>query len=229
MPKSTKSIKISDKKKPWNKKPFTSIYNINSKPLKKTILIVCEGQTEKEYFKSFPVITEYEVECFDTKGESKLKLVESIKKIKSNFNKKFDEIWCVFDMDVKSGEKEFTDFDNSILKAKKLGYKVAYSNDSFELWFYLHFYFTDAQNLRTFYYKELGKIFGINYIDEGKKNDFCKKIYKLLNSLEFSSQVKAIERAKLLFENQEHFTFHKQNPVTKVYELVEELNRNLKS
>ena len=64
-------------------------------------------------------------------------------------------------MDVKRGADEFADFDNAISKAVLLGYKVGYSNDSFELWFYLHFNFTDAQNLRTFYYSELSKRFGI--------------------------------------------------------------------
>jgi hypothetical protein len=62
------------------------------------------------------------------------------------------EVWCVFDMDVKRGADEFADFDNAISKALQLGYKIAYSNDAFELWFYLHFNLTESQHLRSFYY-----------------------------------------------------------------------------
>ncbi|MEY8379328.1 RloB family protein [Lachnospiraceae bacterium 56-18] len=46
-----------------------------------------------------------------------------------------DMIWCVFDRDENS--------DGSLQKAKQTamreGYRLAYSNPSFELWFLLHF------------------------------------------------------------------------------------------
>ena len=169
MPKNTKAIKVTDKNKAWNKKSVSSGYKIETIPIKKTILIICEGQTEELYFKGFPVLTEFKVETFNTKGQSKLKLVESIKEIIESFDTKFDEVWCVFDMDVKKGADEFADFDNAISKALQFGYKIAYSNDSFELWFHLHYNLTESQHLRSYYYKELGKRFGINYVKDGKK------------------------------------------------------------
>jgi len=228
MPKSTKAIKVSDGNKAWNKKAKPGAYSIETIPIKKTILIVCEGQTEEMYFKSFPVLTEYRVKTYNTQGQAKLKLVEFTKGIKDSFDIKFDEIWCVFDMDVKGGEKEFADFDNAITKALQLRYKVAYSNDAFELWFYLHYNYTDSQHLRSFYYKELGNRFRINYVKDGKKYDFCKKIYGILMDDENASQEKAIEKARALFEKQKSLLYHQQNPNTKVYELVEELNKNLR-
>ncbi len=227
MPKSSKAIKVTDKDKAWNKKVQPSSYNIETIPINKTILIVCEGQSEKLYFQSFPVLG-VKIEAIDLKGQAKLKLVESTKEIVENAKEEYNEVWCVFDMDVKRGEVEFADFDNSISKALLLGYKVAYSNDSFELWFYLHYNYTDAQNLRTFYYTELGKRFGINYVKDGKKYDFCLKIYDILINDGSSSQEEAIKRARSLFEQQENLPFHQQNPNTKIYELVEELNRNLR-
>jgi hypothetical protein len=56
--------------------------------------------------------------------------------------KDYDYKWIVIDRD-----KEFThgaghskeDFEETILKAKKLNIKVAYSNPSYELWYLLHF------------------------------------------------------------------------------------------
>lgn len=227
MPKSTKAIKVTDQNKAWNKKAKPSGYRIDTIPINKTILIVCEGQTEKLYFESFPVLG-VKIKAIDLKGQSKLKLIESTKEIVDSTDEKYDEVWCVFDMDVKRGANEFADFDNAINKALKLGYKVAYSNDAFELWFYLHYNLTNAQQLRTFYYNELGKRFGINYIKDGKKYNFCLQIYSILNKDINSSQQNAIDRAEALFEEQKHLTYHEQNPVTKVYELVKVLNENLR-
>lgn len=227
MPKSTKAIKVTDQNKAWNKKAKSSAYRFDTIPINKTILIVCEGQTEKLYFESFPVLG-VKIKAIDLKGQSKLKLIESTKDIVDSTDEKYDEVWCVFDMDVKRGADEFADFDNSINKAFELGYKAAYSNDAFELWFYLHYNLTNAQQLRTFYYDELGKRFGINYIKDGKKYTFCLQIYSILNKDINSSQQNAIDRAKILFEEQKHLIYHEQNPITKVYELVEVLNENLR-
>jgi RloB-like protein len=227
MPKSTKAIKVTDAKKAWNKKIQPSAYKVETIAIKKTILIVCEGQTEKLYFESFPVLGA-KIKAVDLMGQAKLKLVEATKEIVHNMTDKYEEIWCVFDMDVKRGATEFSDFDNAIARAISLGYKVAYSNDAFELWFYLHFDLSETQQLRHFYYKELGKKFGINYVKEGKKYAFSVTIYNKLVTDSSASQQKAIERARTLFEKQKQLPYHKQNPTTKVYELVDELNRNLR-
>lgn len=227
MPKSTRAIKVTDQNKAWNKKPKPSGYRIDTIPINKTILIVCEGQTEKLYFESFPVLG-VKIKAIDLKGQSKLKLIESTKEIIDSTDEEYSEVWCVFDMDVKRGADEFADFDNAINKALEFGYKAAYSNDAFELWFYLHYNLINAQQLRTFYYNELGKRFGINYIKDGKKYNFCLQIYSILNKDINSSQQNAIDRAEALFEEQKHLTYHEQNPVTKVYELVKVLNENLR-
>jgi hypothetical protein len=227
MPKKTKATKITDSNKAWNKKSKSSSYRIETIQINKTILIVCEGQTEELYFQSFPVLG-MKVTAINLGGQSKLKLVEKTKEIIKNSDEEYDETWCVFDMDVKHGETEYSDFDNSINKAKQLGYKVAYSNDSFELWFYLHYNYIEAQNLRGFYYQELSKVFGISYEKDGKKYDFCLNLYKTLIENTSSSQDSAIERAKKLYEKFKHLPYHKQNPLTTVFKLVVELNKNLR-
>lgn len=225
MPKPTKAIKITDKKKPWLKKVAASSYDVDSKEQNQTILIVGEGQTEKFYFESFPVLS-LTVKAVDLQGQSKQKLIESTEEIVKAADIVYDTIWCVFDMDIKQGEKEFSDFDNAISSGEAKGYKIAYSNDCFELWFYLHYQFTDQKNHRTFYYQELGKVFGCNYEKDGKGYDFCKKAYMLLESDIIASQIKAVERAKLLYESNKDLVYHLQNPITMVYELVEFLNEN---
>lgn len=225
MPKKTKAIKRTDRKKAWLKKVKPSIYEVETKGVGQTILIVAEGQTETLYFESFPVLT-LTVKTVNLEGQSKLKLIEATENIVNKSDDKYDIVWCVFDMDIKQGEKEFSDFDNAIESSIAKGYRIAYSNDCFEVWFYLHYYFSDQKNHRTFYYKQLGNLWDCNYEKDGKKYDFCLKTYSLLESDVNASQEKAIERAKKLLDNQKDLTFHKQNPVTLVYELVEFLNKN---
>jgi hypothetical protein len=227
MPKKTKAIKVSDTDKAWNKKSKPTVYKLDSIPLNKIILIVCEGQTEKCYFESFPVLG-LRIKAINLEGQSKLKLVEMTSSIIGNTTEEFDEVWCVFDMDVKSGEVEYSEFDNAINKALKFEYKVAYSNDSFELWFYLHYNKTFASHNRIFYYSELSKLFDLNYKKNGKLLVNCQKNYQRLIMDPNASQDLAIKRAKELFDEQKHLKFHEQNPVTKVYELVELLNANLR-
>jgi len=80
MPKSTRAIKVTDSDKAWNRKSQPSRYKIETIPINKTILIICEGQTEKLYFESFPVLG-IKIKAIDLKGQSKLKLIESTKEI----------------------------------------------------------------------------------------------------------------------------------------------------
>ncbi len=134
------------------KKVKPSIYDIETKETNQTILIVGEGQTEKLYFESFPVLT-LTIETVDLGGQSKLKLIEATEGIVKKSDKKYDKVWCVFDMDVKQGAKEFANFDNAITSGISKGYEIAYSNDSFELWFYLHYNTTEQRNHRSYYYK----------------------------------------------------------------------------
>jgi len=229
MPKKTKSIKKTDVKaqKPWLKKAKASLYKIEVEEPTKTILIVGEGQTEKLYFESFPVLT-LTVEVVDLKGQTKLKLIESTTSIIKDNPIKYDKVWCVFDMDVKQGEKEFADFDNAITKGKSLGYNIAYSNDSFELWFYLHFNYTVQKHHRPFYYNALSEQWNLNYKKQGKAYNFCKGIYSRLENDETSLPKKAIERADKLYRKQSKLSYHQQNPVTLVYNLVKFLNDNVR-
>ncbi len=224
MPKRTKAIKKTDidGKKPWlRKKGITIIKEPQINP-RKTFLIVCEGQTEEFYFKSFP-LNSITVKCFNL-GCSNFQLIDCAISLKEG--EEYDQVWVVFDMDYnpEKGDAQKAKFDNSIQKAIQNNIKAAYSNDCFELWFYLHYHFTDQKNTRFFYFKELGKLWNINYEKEGKTRKFVKTIYSLLETDERSSIEDAINRSKKLFENLKAEPFHNQNPVTKVFELYLELS-----
>ena len=123
MGKKTKAIKVTDQGKPWEKRKNSYQYEAIRRA-NKTILIVCEGQTEEWYFSKFPVIS-LSVRCVNLQGQSKMNLVQATQEIVKNEDFIFDEVWCVFDMDVQNMDKDFTNFDNSIDKAKSLSYNVA--------------------------------------------------------------------------------------------------------
>ncbi len=223
---SAKPIKKTDQSAGWNKKANISKSAISSRIIPKKFLIVCEGQTEEIYFKSFPVLTAT-VSAKET-GRTKLALVKKAKELAKEDN--YDEIWCVFDMDINyaNQENQRNDFNSAIKQCQETKkFKVAYSNDCFELWFYLHFAYSDQQNHRTFYYQKLREFWGINYEDKGKKLDFCKTIYSKLQNSNCSQQ-EAIDRAEKLFKSKTHDSPCDQNPVTTVFELVRELNKYLK-
>lgn len=216
--------------RPWDRKKTSTPYRTSFFEQNKSILIVCEGQTEAEYFASFDVV-QLRVICEDSKGRTKRQLVEYCERKIGEYKKKaqtFDECWCVFDMDVKRGQDQFADYDTAIDSAHAKGYKVAYSNDAFEIWFYLHYYYTDQQNHRTFYYDQLSKLWGINYEKKGKAKEFCKAVYDKLNSDKNADQQKAIRHAEKLCERNGHLPYSQRNPVTTVHLLVQVLNEHLR-
>lgn len=228
MPKKTKAIKATDLKgnKPWLKKVGVTKYQSESIEKRKTFLIVCEGQSEELYFKSFPVVTATVKPV--PLGCSKSKLVDCAKEMVEGEN--YDFVWCVFDMDFKAGEQsQFDDFDNAVEAAIATGFECAYSNDAFELWYVLHYEFIDQEQLRDFYYKKLSEYWGVNYVKIGKTRKFASSIYTRLEDDVKASQERALSFAEKLFKTQENKVYHNQNPVTIVYKLVEALKKHMRS
>lgn len=183
----------------------------NSVEENKSILIVCEGEkTEPLYFDSFDVYS-VSVKVKGT-GKNTVTLVDEALRYKNEY----DEIWCVFDKDSFQAQQ----FNNACQKAKSNGLKLAYSNESFELWYILHFQFLQSQLNRKQYITTLNQEFSRKFNRQYRKND--SETYELLKDY----QNTAIKNAKRLtsFYSQ-GTTPANQFPVTYVYELVEELNR----
>ena len=98
--------------------------------------------------------------------------------------------------------------------AESYGFKVAYSNESFELWYILHFEYLIAGINRKKYIKKLSKVLGEKY----KKNS--SKMYDIL----LSKKNTAIKNAKKLFKIHLGLNPADMKPSTTVHLLVEELN-----
>jgi predicted DNA-binding WGR domain protein len=228
MPKKTKAQKVTDRDKPWAKvKRSNKPYQNETIPKNKLFLIVCEGETEEYYFKSFPVVTAV-VKAFGM-GMSDIKLVEQAEALKKSDEYKGYEVWCVFDFDKNPDIKDQKqDFNFAIEYALNQGLNVAYSNDVFELWYVLHYKDASAGHLREVYFDFLGNQWGIHYRKIGKTIEFAKTVYRKLEDDPAAAQATAIKRAKRLLEEQKDKTYSEQNPCTTVFELVEALNQYLK-
>jgi hypothetical protein len=90
-----------------------------------------------------------------------------------NKDKKFNNVWCVFDRDP-SRDKTAQRFNNALQLAAKENIKVAYSNECFEIWYLLHFHFYNTAIPRKDYGEMLRKLMLSEY---AKNSD---NMYELL-------------------------------------------------
>ncbi len=186
---------------------------VETRKLRQRFLIICEGEkTEPNYFKSFRVprnVVSVDVRGF---GYNPSLLVETAKELSSQ--EKYDQVWCVFDRD----DCPKQDFNNAIANANKAGFKVAYSNEAFELWYVLHFQLLNTGLPRQDYIPKLNKFLKNKY----KKNS--DSIYEELEHL----QATAIKHATNLLNLYNPHKPESDNPCTTVHKLVEELNKYIR-
>jgi hypothetical protein len=179
--------------------------------VKERFLIVCEGEkTEPNYFKAFRVPMDVHISVFGL-GEDPLTLVKSATKLSEQDS--YDQVWCVFDRDSWPPDK----FGNAIHSAIAKGFKVAYSNEAFELWYVLHFEFLNTGIPREDYIDKMNHHLAKPY----RKNS--EDIYDEL----LSRQGTAIRNARKLLLSYAPVNPVQDNPSTTVYELVESLNNFL--
>lgn len=226
MPKKTKRIKKTDRHTSWARRTLSSRpYRQALFEVSKSFLVVCEGQnTEPDYFKSFP-LGNAEVQAYGL-GQSKTALVESTLDIlKKDEKAREQEVWVVFDFDVKYDrvENQKEDFNNAVLLAEKSGLNTAYSNDCFELWFWLHFAFLDSEITRKELYQKLGNAFNCNYEKSGKSRDFSQSIYNRLEEHDEANVQEALKNAERLEILHREKLPADKNPYTSVYKLVAQL------
>lgn len=217
------------KKKKMRKKRKREFLN----PGVNSFLIVTEGErTEPLYLEGIKkLITEkqkgsidiFEIPNIEIKGQGRGtgKLIEETEKIVKNSKIMYQNIWIVFDKD------DFDDFDKAIANAKSKGYDVAWSNQSFEYWLYLHFHYTDSALHRSGWEEKLEKLFARNNLSNGtyKKND--DEIFEIMNS--FGGPKAAIKNAKRrMAKFKQGKKPSEYDPGTTVHILVEELLGYLK-
>jgi hypothetical protein len=202
-------------------------------PRANSFLIVTEGErTEPLYFKGLQKlivdkvggnVDVVEVPVIDIYGEgsSTGKLIEITERIVKEAKVIYQNIWVVFDKD------DFDDFDQAIKAGTDKGYKIAWSNQSFEYWLYLHFNYSDSALHRSEWNAKLSELFRQYNLGDGEYQKNYVDIYKMVDS--FDGVDTAIKNAKRrMAEYRDGIDKPSEyNPGTRVYELVQELKSYL--
>jgi hypothetical protein len=178
------------------------------------ILIVCEGDTEHDYFDGFwraarnPRVT---IHIPEEHGVPKT-LVEIAKRLKNEAqseakrqgddNLAFDSVWCVSDVD------EHPNLPEARQMARDNGIELAISNPCFELWLLLHFRDNPGMQHRDNVRKML-----VGYVP-GYDKHVEYKTYA-------DGYGQAVIRARRMDEAAESAIESGRNPTTGVYKLTE--------
>ena len=178
---------------------------VNQRELRQRFLIVCEGrQTEPNYFKAFRTPTTLKIVGV---GRNPSQIVQGALARKDD--EEFDQVWCVFDKNSFAPQ----DFNEAISLAKRSNIGVAYSNQSFELWYLLHFDFHHSAIDRKEYERKLTAMLSQPY----EKNS--KEMFSVL----LGRRQQAIENAERLREWHSSNSPAQCDPSTTVDLLVKEL------
>lgn len=193
-------------------------------------MIVSEGiKTEPLYLKGFVskinekyrhIAREPHIHVYGT-GRNTQGLIRFVdKRIENGEWAHYKKFWLVYDKD----DFPLDNFDNTQFEAearKEPSMSVAWSNESIELWFLLHFQEYLSNNGREQYIEKLDQ-----YFDYSKTREDLYDVLMNLGSLEDAKR-----RARKMY--QEYIESGESSmaamvPATRVYELVEELEQYLK-
>lgn len=186
-------------------------------------LIVSEGEkTEPNYFNGLKKLVLDSVGGqIDIKiagqGMHTVSLVDQASLLNRNAGIIYNNVWIVLDKD------DFSDFDEAISKAESMGFNVAWSNQSFEYWLYLHFAYSDAALHRKEWCKKLEEIFGKEKINSGKYDKNIKSLFDEVTSKGSIDQaIRNSKRRMADYKNGKDIP-SKFDPGNTVYCLAEEL------
>jgi len=191
-----------------------------NRPLKKSILVVCEGKTEELYFdfvkRQNEIGKRFSLTVKQAKSGSHLSLADSALKEKSKLSedRDFDAFWVVMDVE---DEHHRESLQEAIRLLKQNHFEIALSNPCFEVWYLAHFVKTDKTflncnhvitELKTHWRKE----FKSDY-DKTRKNN-AEQTWKKVDI--------AIEHARSIKENQfsEADCVSQCNSSTEVYKIL---------
>lgn len=196
------------------------------KKVKKRVLILCEGQTERNYFQALKESPEYKkalsavtTQVLTAKHSTPEQIVqeaEKIEKAEDRAGNPYDKIWLVFDHDNHPHRR--TAYDQAI----RGGFSVCFNAISFEMWLLLHF----EHSARSF--PDAGQLIGVlkpHYpdFDKAKSNDYANLKGRLPTAMERAPRLRTQIQSQQLPRHQTDF-----NPWTEVDLLIDYLN-SLKS
>ena len=199
---------------------------ISTREIAIRFLIVSEDtKSSTDYFKA--LIKEVQAACSGSEvvpiakdsvvqgcGMSTTRLLEEAKSIRAKRQIPFDRCWLVFDKD------DFSDFNRAIREATDAGFDVAWSNESFELWYLLHFRYHNTAISRDECMKvleaEMQKCKPSFRYDKGSSS-----MHSIL--AEHGDQRLAIKNAEKLRNTYQDTDYSSHNPCTHVDRLIKEI------
>jgi hypothetical protein len=210
-----------------------------------SVIIACEDEVSAPtYFKMIVrklkdnrIITQDSLVIANHKHNTPKGVLDDLIKYKEDGKnyKNFEHRWIVIDRDaprVNGGGHKINDFNGALNSAKSKQVEVAYVNDSYELWYLLHFIPRTTAILRDEILKEV-----IKKLKEKNSAKFRDLDYENIKSEKYTEfifeellelQPIAIRNAKNLLELYgETHNPERDNPSTTIHKLVEILN-NLK-
>lgn len=191
-------------------------------------LIVCEGkQTEPNYFnglrkkinEKYGSKVDVLIPNIEVKGTGKntTDLVNYTDKYVNYSNKRYGQVWVVFDKDDYSDEQ----FDKAI---RTCDYNVAWSNPNFELWLLSHFKKVNKYVSKDEVLQELSTEFKKNGLGNYSKNDA-----NIFNKVTTEGKLHtAIKNCEYMEELNKDGQASQRNPMTKIYKIVDGLKEYLK-
>lgn len=202
-------------------------------PRANSFLIVTEGEcTEPMYFKGMKKLIQERiggridvasVPRIDIygKGMPTSHLIQATERLVKEAKIVYQNVWIVLDRD------DFKDFDEAVRAAAEKGFKVAWSNQCFEYWLYLHFSYSEAALYRSQWFKKLDELFSRYSLGDGSYRKNYENIYELVST--YGRVDAAIKNARSRMKGYDSSSCKpsEYDPGTTVHELVEELKRYL--
>lgn len=190
-------------------------------------LIVCEGkQTEPNYFnglrkkinEKYGSKVDVLIPSIEVKGTGKntTDLVNYTDKYVNYSNKRYGQVWVVFDKDDYSNEQ----FNQAI---KNCDYNVAWSNPNFELWLLAHFKKVSRYVSKDDVLQELSKEFQKKGLGDYTKND-TNIFDKVTGEGKLHTAIKNCEYMEGLNKDGQA---SQRSPMTRVYKIVDGLKEYL--
>ena len=209
-----------------SRRGFSRGRGVDTREIAIRFLIVSEDtKSSTDYFKA--LIKEVQAVCSGSEvvgiakdsvvegcGMSTSRLLQEAKSIRSRRQISFDRCWLVFDKD------DFSDFNRAIREATDAGFDVAWSNESFELWYLLHFRYHHTAIPRDKCTKaleaEIQKCNPSFRYDKGSSS-----MHSIL--AEHGDQGQAIKNAEKLRNTYQDTDYSSHNPCTRVDLLIKEI------
>ncbi|MDR2832083.1 MAG: RloB family protein [Streptococcaceae bacterium] len=116
-----------------------------------------------------------------------------------------ERVYVVFDKD----DLSIDELNKAMLEANRLGYKIGFSNEAFELWLLLHFNIVNRRMTRVNLKNELSKIIGRKYT---KADD--RFLRKVADNIETAFENSVFMTEDVLFD---------KNPYTNIGHIIKEV------